>query len=144
MLVRTACSEDVPQVVELAQEMVKDTPFSEVKKEKIEQIITIPRAISLVAETEDKKIVGFFCGLLDKQFFTDQIRAMDLALFVKEEYRGSSASIKLIRKFESWAKEKGATQVWLGQSVGHNIEQTKNFYERLGYKTMGVNTLKEI
>jgi GNAT superfamily N-acetyltransferase len=144
MLIRIASSEDVSQVVLLAQEMVKDTPFSEVKREKIEQIIAIPRALSLVAETEDKKIVGFFCGLLDRQFFTDQIRAIDLALFVKEEYRGSSASVKFIKKFEQWAKQKGATQIWLGQSVGHNIEQTKNFYERLGYKTMGVNTLKDI
>ena len=51
---------------------------------------------------------------------------------------------QLIENIENWAKQNGATQTWLGQSVGKDIEKTKQFYERLGYQTVGVNTMKEL
>jgi len=144
MHIRNAQPSDINNIVELAKEMVSDTPFSSVIKDKIEKILQVPHALSLVAEHEEDGLVGFFCGILDKQFFTGQLRAMDLALFVDEKHRGSSAAIKFVKTFENWAKQKGATQAWLGQSVGKEIEKTKEFYERLGYHMMGVNTMKEL
>jgi len=32
----------------------------------------------------------------------------------------------------------------LGQSTGVAVEQTQKLYERLGYKVVGVNTIKEL
>jgi ribosomal protein S18 acetylase RimI-like enzyme len=142
MLIRKAKQSDTERLTVLANRMVKNTPFTAISKERIEKVLTVPTAVVFVAES--KEIVGFICGMIHDQFFTQQKFASDLALYVDESHRGSSAALRLIKNFEIWAKENKAEKVWLGQSVGQNIESTTDFYKRLGYKVVGVNTYKEI
>lgn len=143
MKIRNATIEDLDRIEELGIEMVKDTPFGAPKREKLKDAIEKPQIAFFVAEVNDQ-VVGCFIGCITRQFFTDELQAHDLALFITKSYRGSSAAVKLVRAFETWVKNKNVKQVWLGQSVGQEIEKTQNFYERLGYKTKGVNTLKEL
>jgi GNAT superfamily N-acetyltransferase len=133
---------DIDKIMILANKMAKDTVFTSIDRNRIEKLLSMPTVLSLVAES--KEIIGFICGSLNEQFFTKQKFASDMALYVEPEYRGSSAAFRLVKEFEKWAKEQGASHVWLGQSVGQNIDDTTKFYTRLGYTLAGVNTVKEV
>lgn len=143
MNIRDANIGDLDRIAALAEEMVQSTPFGVPKKEKIKEAILKPQIAFFVAETNNQ-VVGYFVGCISKHFFTEDLQAHDLALYVTESHRGSSAAVKLVKAFEAWVKNQNVKQVWFGQSVGHEIEKTQKFYERLGYKTMGVNTVKEL
>lgn len=142
MQIRQATQADIDMLTIFANKMVDTTLFTHISKERIAKILSVPTAVVFVAEA--KEIVGFICGALHEQFFTQQKFASDMALFVEDQHRGSSAAFRLIKAFENWAKEKGASHVWLGQSVGQNIDNTTSFYTRLGYTLAGVNTVKEL
>jgi N-acetylglutamate synthase-like GNAT family acetyltransferase len=142
MLIRPAKQTDVDTITVLANKMVDNTVFTNISKSRIEKILSVPTAVGFVAE--DKEIVGFICGAFHQQFFTQQKFASDMALYVEPKYRGGSAAFRLVKAFENWAKEKGASHIWLGQSVGQNIDATTKFYERLGYDMVGVNTVKHL
>jgi N-acetylglutamate synthase-like GNAT family acetyltransferase len=142
MLIRQATQADIDMITILANKMVESTLFTRISKERIEKILNVPTAVGFVAES--KEIIGFICGALHEQFFTQQKFASDMALFVEPKHRGGSAAFRLVKAFENWAKEKGASHIWLGQSVGQNIDDTKNFYIRLGYTLAGVNTVKVV
>jgi N-acetylglutamate synthase-like GNAT family acetyltransferase len=142
MLIRQATLTDIDKIMILANKMAKDTVFTSVDRSRIEKLLTLPTVLSLVAES--KEIIGFICGSLNEQFFTKQKFASDMALYVEPEHRGSSAAYRLVKAFEKWANEQGASHIWLGQSVGQNIDETKDFYNRLGYTLSGFNTVKQL
>jgi N-acetylglutamate synthase-like GNAT family acetyltransferase len=142
MLIRQATQADIDMLTILANKMVDTTLFTRISRERIAKILEVPTAVVFVAEA--KEVVGFICGVLHDQFFTQQKFANDMALFVDPVHRGSSAAFRLIKAFENWAKEKGVSHIWLGQSVGQNIDSTAEFYSRLGYTLAGVNTVKEV
>jgi N-acetylglutamate synthase-like GNAT family acetyltransferase len=140
MLIRQAKQTDIDTITVLANKMVQNTVFTNIKRDRIEKILSVPTAVGFVAESEE--IVGFICGALHNQFFTQQKFASDMALYVEPKYRGGSAAFRLVKAFENWAKEKGVSHIWLGQSVGQNIDDTAKFYQRLGYNITGFNTVK--
>ena len=82
--------------------------------------------------------------MLVEPYFTDVKVAKDLAWFITPDKRGGILAVRLVRDFEVWAKKHGATQLGLGQSTGVRVEQTQKLYERLGYRVVGVNTIKDI
>lgn len=142
MLIRQAKQTDIDTITVLANKMVQDTVFTNIKRDRIEKILSVPTAVGFVAESEE--VIGFICGALHQQFFTQQKFASDMALYVEPKYRGGSAAFRLVKAFENWAKEKGASHIWLGQSVGQNMDDTAKFYLRLGYSMAGVNTVKHL
>jgi GNAT superfamily N-acetyltransferase len=142
MLIRPAKQTDIDTITVLANKMIKGTVFTSINKNRIAKILSVPTAVGFVAESEE--IVGFICGVLHQQFFTQQKFASDMALYVEPKYRGGSVAFRLVKAFENWAKENGASHIWLGQSVGQNIDDTAKFYLRLGYSMAGVNTVKHL
>lgn len=89
-------------------------------------------------------LIAFMCGTLSETFLNDEVNAYEKGLFVAPEHRGGSLAVRLVRNFEAWAKKAGASNVWMGQSVGQNRESTLKFFERLGYKCQGFTTCKKL
>lgn len=125
--------------------MVTEAEFSYAKleKHKILQLYKNPNAIAFLAIDNDK-IVGFMAAMLHEYFFSSRKRVSDLGLYVLPEYRGSRAALKLVKSLETWAKQTGADDLHLGQTTAVDIDKTRQFYERLGYKTVGFNTIKHL
>jgi GNAT superfamily N-acetyltransferase len=113
------------------------------EKHKILQLYKNPNAVGFVA-IENDKIIGFISGLAHEYFFSNRTRVSDLGFFVLPEFRGSRAALKLVKSLETWAKEKGADDLHLGQTTAVEMDKTRQFYERLGYKTVGFNTVKHL
>lgn len=125
--------------------MVAEAEFSYAKpeKHKILQLYKNPNAVGFVA-IEDDKIIGFISGIFSEYFFSNRKQVTDLGFFVLPEFRGSRTALKLVKSLEAWAKQQGADDLHLGQTTAVEMDKTRQFYERIGYKTVGFNTVKHL
>lgn len=89
------------------------------------------------------EVVGGFFAIIAPVFFSGEMVTRDLAWFVKPSRRGGYAAALLVADWERWGKAKGVKKFMLGQSTGVEIEKTRHLFERLGYRTVGFNTVKE-
>lgn len=90
----------------------------------------------------DGRAEGFYLGHVDAWWFTDELVAFDIAVYVAEGHRGGGAAGKLFTAFTDWARGKGAVTVWPGISTGVGLERAARFYEghgltKVGYVFMG-------
>lgn len=138
------------QVLELAREMHaesashNDVPMNEQKMiSQLKTPITNPDIYVRFA-VRSGEVIGVFFGMVTSLFFSDQRAATDKAWFVRKSRRGSYAAVLLVRDFERWAIQRGATKFFLGQSTGVQMDLTQQLYEALGYTKVGVNTVKVI
>ena len=129
----------------LINKMVEESilNFAKPSKSKIKSLIKYKDAIGFISFNNDVPS-GFINAIVQEYFFSDYIHAMDLGFFVLKEYRGTSASLRLIKQMEKTLKEKGIKKFCMGQSVGIKIEETKSFYLRNGYSISGFNTIKDL
>ena len=93
--------------------------------------------------------VGIISGLIVKSFFDDnQILAMELVWYISENYRGKSYGRDLLRKFEEYAKSKGASNIIM--IAGHySINMRKDklldyFYTKNGYVKLETHYIKNL
>lgn len=147
--VRTIHLEDQEQLLAMARTMHGESPrykgrsFSEEKARNIITMLTLRLGDSagFLAETRGQ-IVGMIGGAVVEDFFGHDKYATDFVLYVLPEHRGGWAAPRLIRAFEEWARDSGATEICLGVSTGIHMEETVCLYERLGYKISSVTLIK--
>jgi GNAT superfamily N-acetyltransferase len=143
---RTATKEDVLQIVALTDQMLAHTKLGTATVHKVHMLVTSPRTLVELAIDNDSggKIVGFICGVVHESVFNETRRVSDIGLFVLPEYRKGDVAKRLIAHLEKWARDQQASQLWLGQTTGDYPKVVERFYNRLGFKTQGVNCLKEL
>jgi GNAT superfamily N-acetyltransferase len=137
------------QVMEIARAMQqesvlhRDIPMNEEKLlAQLRSAKTNPDVYFRVAVRKDE-VVGVFLGVIIPLYFTDERIAKDLAMFVKPTRRGGYSFVLLLADWERWATSRGVKKKILGQSTGVDVEGTRRLYEKLGYKIVGVNAVKE-
>lgn len=130
---------------ELVKSMVAEAEFKDAAPDR--QIIWTayknPKVATFIAVKENK-IIGFLAGVIGPYFFSTKMRVCDIGFYVIPEYRGSRAAIRLLAALENWAKENNVADVCIGQTTAVNMEKTQQFYNRLGYSTVGFNTIKHL
>ena len=82
----------------------------------------------------DGEISGVMIGIVFPTWFGSDLIAVDIALYVKPECRGF-ASVRLVKQFIAWAKDKGAKQIRPGISTGDKSDG--RIYRSLGFKDLG-------
>ena len=129
----------------LVQDMVAEADFSEANPDKhvIKMLVKYSDGVVFVAES-DGKLAGFIAGMVQKYFFSLKERVTDMGFYVKPEFRGSSAAIRLIQALEQWAIKREVNDLYIGQTTAVEIEKTQRLYEHLGYRTVGFNTVKHL
>jgi GNAT superfamily N-acetyltransferase len=130
---------------DLAEKMIAESEFSYAKLDipTLYNLIKLPNVVYFLA-IENNKIIGFIGACAHTYFFSARKRISDLGFYVDPKYRGSRAALKLIKELEAWAKSLEIEDIHLGQTTATEIEKTRNFYERIGYKTVGFNTIKHL
>lgn len=109
---------------------------------RIAQSINSPTLFFVVAYDENVPIGVLVGGFYDHPLFNVRM-ASDLVVYITPEYRGGIISKRLVSMFEEWSKKNNADYIVLGQTTNiGDIERVSKFYEKLGYKTTGFNTLK--
>ena len=145
MNIERLSAERFTEFCELVERSIAEAQFSQAKLNipSLQKLIQSPNVVYFLA-IEDDKIIGSIGGAVLPYFFSTRKKVGDLGFYVEPEYRGSRAAIKLLHALESWAKEMEVEDVYLGQTTGVEVDKTRDFYERLGYKVVGVNTIKHL
>lgn len=91
-----------------------------------------------VKESHDSAPFGMMVGQAVPYFFAPSKKmAIDFLVYVAPEKRGTSAAFRLLKAFESWARNKGVHEMRLGVSTGVEPERTAKLYRKLGFKNVG-------
>ena len=141
MIFRPGTVADLPQAMSAITLMVEGTAFAPPVESKLRW--AIQNWYTEIAWDGDV-LAGFMVGNISETFLNNERNAYEKGLFVLPSHRGGSIAIRLIRNFEAWAREQGASQIWMGQSVGQNMESTLHFFQRLGYECQGFMTCKKL
>jgi GNAT superfamily N-acetyltransferase len=140
-LIRPATYVDIPAMVELGRAMATEAPEFQGRpfsSEKVWETIEgmIPTGGAFVAE-RDGEVVGAALGFCLPAWWSEDLEAGELAVFMRPDCRGGREVVRLVQALEAWAREQGATVLTLGVSTGVALERTGRLYERLGFHHMG-------
>ena len=93
----------------------------------------------LVAEDGQDGIVGMFVGIISEFFFSDDPIAMELVVYITEEYRDRSRVILdvWLELFTTWAKSHGAVELQMGISAGTEGKGYLNYLKARGLAETG-------
>ena len=145
MIIRPATEADVPRVYELSEGIFNESVYARTcvySPEKVAHLVTQvilpnPDRWFLHLAEKDGSIIGMYAGFLTEYYFSQDLMACDLALFVDPSKRGSIAAVRLIQAFEEWAFAQGAKEICPATSTMVAPERTASLYKLLGYDVVG-------
>jgi len=137
--------ENIRDIVGLGQRMHEESAYSnlrfdiEVAAQSIyEKIVQSDLGFGVIAYKDDVP-VGLFAGSLATHYFGPDIFAYDLAWYVVPEHRGAMTAVRMLKMFQSWAKDRGAREVHVGVMTNVSSARTGKLFKRLGYTHVGCN-----
>lgn len=132
-------------VLELGYKMHLESRFKKYNFDevKIAKLLASPNIFCKVA-LMDKKAIGFFIGVVQPMWFSNEKAGYDLALYIDKEYRGGMTAVRLIKEFEKYCKENNCVTINLNAGAEIANESAKRLYTKLGYEEYGFMTHKEI
>lgn len=146
MKILFAQSGDIPTVLAMGQAMLAESRFDRygVNEEKLVAAIDTMinnsgKACLLLAERTDGEIAGMLAGYVTDYFFSDATVAQDRWFYVKPEYRGSSAAVKLLVAFRRWAENRQVNELSINMSVGIDMARFNKFMTHMGFGCCGSN-----
>jgi GNAT superfamily N-acetyltransferase len=141
--IRRATPNDLHRLLTLlkdlhAESVFRNIPIDENRlKSFASTCIANPSHIWVVYENAGAQIDGFLLGYVTQYYFSTELGAWDIALYVRPERRGSTIAFRLWRAFKARAAELGARTMWLGSSAGITPALTHKFYTGLGMAESG-------
>ena len=139
---RRATEADIDEMVEMfhiqhAASALRDVPPHEPKlRDLLRHAMGSREYACFVYERPSGGLVGMMAGYVVPYFFSLEMAAADLFLFVRPEARGGIAAGRLWSAFRTWAREAGAGTLRLGTS-GEAPGRTRRFYTGLGMTEIG-------
>jgi GNAT superfamily N-acetyltransferase len=151
--IRRATTADLPALIAMGRALHAESPRyqgmpldeGELRRlwDRLAGTLLADDACVLVAEI-DGAPAGVMIGVLAKRWFSQERYATDLTLYVKPQYRGSRAFLRLVQAFQAWAAGQGIEHLAVGVSTEIHAEQTVHAYERLGYTLSGYTLTKKL
>lgn len=148
-MIREANYLDIPDLFQIGKELYNAAinhtyNWSEERAiEACKYFINSPDSI-IIVDIQQEQIAGFFIGELYKPVASNDIVANDVMIFVRPEFQGGMIALKLIKKYEAWARENGAKYINLGVSSGLKQKRTLTMYASLGYRPYSITYIKEV
>ena len=142
MRVRTAKLLDVPALVALGQEFIKEAPnyqnrpyMADKAAEHFTHLINGGGVIFIVEQ--DQEIMGGFAGRIGGDWFNNTKIAFDDVMYVKPEFRKTRAAYVLIQTFIGWAAAMGVNRIQCGTTTGVESRACIRLYEHFGFTQYG-------
>lgn len=148
-MIRHACPEDIPAIVELGSRMHQESkyaasPFCPEKCATLAADLIRSEAGCLLACETNGKIIGFLAGGTGEQWFSQQRIAFEYALYIAPLHRGGSGGARLIKAFIQWAEKQGAAVITMGITTRIHQARTAEFYLKMGFEEDGLLFSREI
>jgi GNAT superfamily N-acetyltransferase len=146
-MIRPATPSDVPDIVRMGSQSLKDGPYAGMLKDTPEQSAKLAMSVIggvsgkiLLYENDNGKVAGLLGFIIFPHYFTQEPTATEVMWYVEPEERKEGGAIKLLWEAEKQAKEMGATR--MGFSAPN--EEVGKLYERFGYHKLEVTYMKEL
>jgi hypothetical protein len=147
MKVRPIVVADIDALLVLARLNVQESrfnglPFDEAKvRANLMHMVSLPRSDHFFCGAFNGvgKLTGYLIGSIESYFFCDYTVATSVFFFVDPTERGGFAALKLILAFRAWAKNRQASELYIGIAGGVLVERTGKFLQRLGMRFTGGN-----
>ena len=146
----TATSSDIPRIEECARECCAEHGKSMVGllswenyRQVWERLYARGDGIMFLYEDDAGKIIGGVGVAKYQEPLTAHLRAAQVFVYVKPEYRGKLSFRKLIHSIELWAIENKCQEItmpWLDTMP----EKTEDYYKRMGYWPLQTLYVKEL
>lgn len=141
MSIRHATYMDIPVVLALLSQMYDENGanFPQPNWSKVTHTVlhAIEQGVVILAEDDEKEILGSIGGVPGPEWFADQPYLGDLWYYVREDKRDSRAAVELLKGFKKIAHEKGF-KTKVAHVFGEDDKESKDrFYERMGYMPVG-------
>lgn len=139
-MIRRATLADVAALVDLARAMHAESTthrrlsFNSAKVAQLfASMIGCPlRALVIVSDTAGV-IDGGALAQIDEHFFSDDLVAQEMAVYVVPSKRGTLRAARLVAAIDAWARAMGAKLLQAGCTTGNSAERTIELYEHLGF-----------
>lgn len=142
MRVRVATLPDVPAMVALGQEFIKEAPnyksrpyIAENAAKHFTNLVKGGGVIFLVEH--QNQIIGGFVGRIGGDWFNNTKIAFDDVMYVKPEFRKTRAAYVLIQTFIGWAVDMGVDRIQCGTTTGVESKACIRLYEHFGFTQYG-------
>lgn len=86
--------------------------------------------------------VGAIGGLVHREIYSEVLIAEEFFWFVREEHRG--AGVQLYRRFERWARDRGAESLQMVHLFDVMPEKVAKFYLHSGFEPMEMRYMKKL
>jgi len=142
--------EDAYELLELGKALhsesrYNDTPYNEQSIwSLLDLTLTQPERFHITYCRHEGKIVAFFLGTMNTEYFTGRKIAVDMGMYVMPALRGGTHFYRMLKSFEDWAKTNNANKIVLYHSTGIDPEKSKTLFPRLGYEHYGYIFDKEL
>ncbi len=141
---REASKSDAEHFVILGKEMHEEgafsfLPFNENKARSLALNYIKDKNASAFLVFNDSECIGMHLGSMTSYFFSDALLAAGLVTYVRERFRGGRAALLLVRAFIDWGRQKKAKEIYIGVSLGVNLDSSHKFFEHLGFQHVGGN-----
>jgi predicted N-acetyltransferase YhbS len=143
MSIRTATPTDLPRIVELGSQSLKDGPYAGIindvpaQAKKCAEMVMREGKI-LLAENDEKRVVGLLAFIIADHHFSGQKYAAELMWYVEPDQRKGAPALRLLWEAEKLAKEAGA-ESFLFTAPNDDVAA---LYARFGYKKLEVTFQK--
>jgi GNAT superfamily N-acetyltransferase len=91
---------------------------------------------------ESGTITGLLGGVIHRGIYGDQLIAEEFFWFVREAQRG--AGVRLYRRFEQWARDRGAASIQMVHLFDSMPEKVARFYLRAGFEPIEMRYAKAL
>lgn len=139
-MIRKATAADIPAILAMGLNMHAESRYSrfDYDEDKYRGLVSrvVSHGIALVAESGGE-IAGVFLGVVSPHFFGNDLCSTDFIQYVRPEFRGGMAGIRLIKGYIKAARRAGVKDICIGNSSGISTERTGRLYERLGFQLHG-------
>lgn len=92
--------------------------------------------------TVDDVVEGICVGFVVQSLTSMVTQGTEIAWYVNKEFRGSSYSIRLMKKLEEWARGKGANCLSMVSLENLSPEISESIYSKLGYSKVETTFVK--
>jgi len=95
-----------------------------------------------VAEDARGRIVGTLIGTIEQQILSDARTASVMHFSMLPESRVGEYGVRLLRAFETWSANRGATEIEFGVD-GAEVKRLGRLARKVGFRAMGRSYVKE-
>jgi len=133
-IVRPMNENDIDEWFRLRKLLWDESSDEEHKSEMLDIYEHHETQLVLLAETSDKKFVGFLEASIRpfvEDCHSDHVGYLE-GWFVEPEYRRYGVGRKLVRSAENWARSKGCSEIASDSEIGNDL--SLKAHQKLGYE----------